>query len=132
LAAAWSALGYDEKARVEAKRAFELSHTFSKEERLLIAARYREMSREWDKAVEAYQLLFLSFPDNVDDGIRLMQAQTSFIGQARLLALRLRQTNIRLRRDRGEVSRPCDTDLCIGGNQVLFGLANVRPSLQQR
>ena len=77
LAAAWSALGYDEKASVEAKRAFELSTNLSREERLLIAGRYREMTRDWDKAVETYQLLFSFFPDDLEYGIRLMDAQTS-------------------------------------------------------
>jgi DNA-binding winged helix-turn-helix (wHTH) protein/tetratricopeptide (TPR) repeat protein len=77
LAAAWSALGYDEKAKVEAKRAFELSQNLSREERLLIAGRYHQMNREWDKAVETYQLLFNLFPDNIEYGLRLMDAQTS-------------------------------------------------------
>jgi DNA-binding winged helix-turn-helix (wHTH) protein/tetratricopeptide (TPR) repeat protein/TolB-like protein len=77
LAGAWSALGYDESARAEAKRAFELSQNLSREERLLIAGRYREMSREWDKSVEAYSLLFSSFPDNVEYGILLVDAQTA-------------------------------------------------------
>jgi DNA-binding winged helix-turn-helix (wHTH) protein/tetratricopeptide (TPR) repeat protein len=77
LAAAWSALGYDEKAKVEAKRAFELSQNLSREDRLLIAGRYHQMNREWDKAVETYQLLFSLFPDNLEYGLRLMDAQTS-------------------------------------------------------
>jgi DNA-binding winged helix-turn-helix (wHTH) protein/tetratricopeptide (TPR) repeat protein len=77
LAAAWSALGYDEKARVEAKRAFELSQNLSREDRLWIAGRYHQMNREWDKAVETYQLLFSLFPDNLEYGLRLMDAQTS-------------------------------------------------------
>jgi len=77
LAAAWSALGYDEKAKAEAKRAFDLSGNLSREERLLIGGRYHQMSREWDKAVETYQLLFSFFPDNLEYGLRLMDAQTS-------------------------------------------------------
>jgi len=77
LAAAWSALGYDEKARAEAKRAFDLSGNLSREERLLIGGRYHQMSREWDKAVETYQLLFSFFPDNLEYGLRLMEVQTS-------------------------------------------------------
>ena len=77
LAAAWSRLGYDDKAGVEAKRAVELSENLSREERLLIAGRYCEMSRQWDKAVETYQLLFSFFPDNLEYGLRLVEAQTS-------------------------------------------------------
>ena len=77
LAAAWSALGYDEKARNEAQRAFDLSRGLARQERLQIAGRYHEMNREWDKAVETYQLLFSLFPDNLDYGLRLATAQVS-------------------------------------------------------
>ena len=77
LAAAWSALGYDEKAKAEAKRALDLSENMSRADRLLIAGRYSEMTSEWDKAVETYQLLFSFFPDNLEYGLRLAGAQTS-------------------------------------------------------
>ena len=77
LAAAWSALGYDEKAKAEAKRALDLSDNFSRQEHLLISGRYWEMTHQWDKAVETYQLLVSFFPDNLDYGLRLASAQTS-------------------------------------------------------
>ena len=77
LAAAWGALGYDAKATESAKRAFELSAKLSREERLWIEGRYRESTRERDKAIEIYRTLFDFFPDNVDYGLRLAAAQTS-------------------------------------------------------
>jgi eukaryotic-like serine/threonine-protein kinase len=77
LAAAWSALGYDEKARNEAQRAFDLSRGLARQERLVITGRYHEMNREWDKAVETYQTLYSLFPDNLEYGLRLADAQVS-------------------------------------------------------
>jgi eukaryotic-like serine/threonine-protein kinase len=77
LAGAWSTLGYDAKAKEEAKRAFELSKNLSREDRLMIEGRYRETVSEWDKAVEIYQTLWRFFPDNLDYGVRLAAAQTS-------------------------------------------------------
>ena len=77
LAAAWSALGYDERAKAEAKRALGLSDNFSRQEHLLISGRYSEMTHAWDKAVETYQLLVSFFPDNLDYGLRLASSQTS-------------------------------------------------------
>ncbi|HLZ42875.1 MAG TPA: protein kinase [Candidatus Sulfotelmatobacter sp.] len=75
LAAAWSVLGYDEQARLSAKSAYELSASLSREERLLIEARYRETSKDWDKAAEDYRTLFGFFPDNVEYGLFLSRAQ---------------------------------------------------------
>ena len=75
LAGAWSALGYDGKARDESKRAFELSANLSREERLLIEGRYREFAKEREKAVEIYGTLFHFFPDNLEHGLRFAIAQ---------------------------------------------------------
>ena len=77
LAAAWSALGYDQKAKAEAKRAFELSANLSRQERLWVEGQYRETTKERDKAIEIYRTLFDFFPDNLDYGLRLAYAQTS-------------------------------------------------------
>jgi serine/threonine protein kinase/tetratricopeptide (TPR) repeat protein len=75
LAAAWALLGYDEKARLSAKSAYELSASLSREDRLLIEARYREASKEWDNAAEHYRTLFGFFPDNLEYGLLLASAQ---------------------------------------------------------
>ena len=77
LAAAWSALGYDQKAKAEAKRAFELSANLPRRERLWIEGQYRETTKERDKAIEIYRTLVDFFPDNLDYGLRLAYAQTS-------------------------------------------------------
>jgi eukaryotic-like serine/threonine-protein kinase len=75
LAAAWASLGYDEKAPVEAKRAFDLSSNLSRQDHLLVEGHYRETTREWDKAVEIYKTLFGFFPDNLEYGLLLAQAE---------------------------------------------------------
>lgn len=77
LAAAWSALGYDQNARAEAEKAFQLSSKLPREERLVIEGRYRETTREWEKATEIYRRLLVLFPDEVDYGLRLAGAQVS-------------------------------------------------------
>lgn len=75
LATAWASLGYDEMARVEAKRAYELSSHLSRADRLLVEARYHAMSKDWGKAVEIYRALFEFFPDSLDYGLALADAQ---------------------------------------------------------
>jgi|HubBroStandDraft_6_1064221.scaffolds.fasta_scaffold00432_4 tetratricopeptide (TPR) repeat protein/TolB-like protein len=77
LAQAWSAIGYDEKAKQEAKQALDLSAGASREERLQIEARSHEILGEWPKAVESYRALWEFFPDRVDYGLALAQAQSS-------------------------------------------------------
>jgi tetratricopeptide (TPR) repeat protein len=77
LAQAWSALGYDAKAKDEAKRAFDLSADLSREERLSIEGRYREMMQDREKAVEIYDTLWGFFADNLEYGLRLANAQIS-------------------------------------------------------
>lgn len=77
LAAAWSALGYDAKAQQEAKTAFEIGASLSREDRLSIEGAYRETTHEWEKAIEIYRALSNFFPDNLDYGLRLASAQTS-------------------------------------------------------
>jgi eukaryotic-like serine/threonine-protein kinase len=75
LALAWSDLGYDERARDEAKLAFELSGNLSREDRLLVEGRYRERTQEWPVAIEVLRTLVGFFPDNAEYGLRLAQAQ---------------------------------------------------------
>jgi DNA-binding winged helix-turn-helix (wHTH) protein/tetratricopeptide (TPR) repeat protein len=75
LARAWSQLGYDENAKSEAKKAFDLSSSLPRAERLLVEGRYREMTRDWARATEIYRALFDFFPDNLDYGLALASAQ---------------------------------------------------------
>jgi len=75
LADVWSTLGYDQKAKDEAKKAFDLSADLTREEKLLIEARYRAINNENDRAVEIYKSLFEMFPDNLDYGLSLVDAE---------------------------------------------------------
>ena len=75
LATAWGQLGYDENAKAEAKKAFDLSSNLSRAERLLVEARFRETSRDWEKAAGIYRALFEFFPDNLEYGLALANAE---------------------------------------------------------
>ncbi|HUI40943.1 MAG TPA: tetratricopeptide repeat protein [Terriglobia bacterium] len=75
LASALSSLGYDEKAKAEAKQAFELSHNLSRQEQLVVEGRYRAVLNQWDRAGAVYHTLFGLFPDNLDYGITLATAE---------------------------------------------------------
>lgn len=77
LSSAWSALGYDTKAADEAKKAFDLAASLSREDRLLVEGRYRETQHEWDNAIGIYRALYGLFPDNLDYGLRLVDAQNA-------------------------------------------------------
>src|SRR5882762_2611375 len=77
LAEVWSRLGYDQKAKDEAQKAFDLSQNLPREDHLSVEARYWESNHEWDKAIDLYRTLFKSFPDNLDYGLRLANAQIS-------------------------------------------------------
>jgi eukaryotic-like serine/threonine-protein kinase len=86
LADAWSAQGYDEKAREESKKAFDLSAGLARADHLWIEGRYWELNRKWDKAVEIYRSLFSFFPDNLDYGLRLSAGGRSFVHAGRFAA----------------------------------------------
>jgi tetratricopeptide (TPR) repeat protein len=74
LAEAWTELGYDGRAREAARQAFERSKALGREERLLVEARYRETTKEWDKAIDIYRALTRFFPDDLEYGLRLAAA----------------------------------------------------------
>jgi len=76
LARAWQLLGYDAKAENEAKIAFELSGNLSREDRLLVEGQYRGMEQDWKLAIQVYSTLVSFFPDNVEYGLRLANAQS--------------------------------------------------------
>jgi serine/threonine protein kinase/tetratricopeptide (TPR) repeat protein len=77
LAVAWKGLGYDVKAKEEAKKAFDLSASFSREDRLWMEGQYREFTNDRAKAVETYRTLYEFFPDNLDYGLRFVSSQTT-------------------------------------------------------
>src|SRR5271163_4436361 len=76
LAEAWSRLGYDKKAQQEARQAYELAASLSREEKLLAEGRYRDINHENEKAAEIYRTLFTLFPDNLDYGLKLAMVQS--------------------------------------------------------
>ncbi|PYU03989.1 MAG: hypothetical protein DMG34_11670 [Acidobacteria bacterium] len=75
LAQAWGGLGYDGKAMEEAKTAFELSSHLGREDKTLVEARFREISSEWDKAVDLYRSLWTLYPENPEYAIRSADVQ---------------------------------------------------------
>ncbi|HYX25708.1 MAG TPA: tetratricopeptide repeat protein [Thermoanaerobaculia bacterium] len=77
LSAAWSDLGYEERARQEAGRAFELAAGLPREQRLAVEGRFREAAGAWPRAIEIYRTLFGFFPDNLEYGLRLVDAQVA-------------------------------------------------------
>jgi tetratricopeptide (TPR) repeat protein/DNA-binding winged helix-turn-helix (wHTH) protein len=77
VAETWTMLGYDEKAKEEGKKAFDLSDGLSRPDRLFIEGTYHEAAKEWSQAVEIYATLFDSYPDNPDYGLRLASSLTA-------------------------------------------------------
>ena len=77
LANAWQLLGYDSNARDEAKKAVELSANLSREDRHSIEGRYRELTSEWDKAIEIYRSLWGVFTDEPNYALELARVQTA-------------------------------------------------------
>jgi len=77
MATAYLQLGYDDKAAVEAKRAFDLSSNLSRADRLLVEGRYRQVSRDWERAIEIYRALFDFFPDNLEYGLSLANTEVT-------------------------------------------------------
>jgi serine/threonine protein kinase/tetratricopeptide (TPR) repeat protein len=76
LAAALQKLGEDAKAKESAQKAFELSGSLRREERLAVEAFYRDIAGERDKAIEIYKTLFDFFPDNLEYGLHLAGTQS--------------------------------------------------------
>jgi DNA-binding winged helix-turn-helix (wHTH) protein/tetratricopeptide (TPR) repeat protein len=76
LAEAWSRLGYDKKAQQEARQGYDLAANLSREERLVVEGRYRDIDHEYEKAIEIYRALFVLFPDNLDYGLKLARVQS--------------------------------------------------------
>ncbi len=72
LADAWSGLGYDSKAKEEAREAFELARGCSSDERRESEARFSEAAEHWERAVSLYRELWEGSRDNIDYGLRLV------------------------------------------------------------
>lgn len=68
-------LGHERKAAEIAERAFSMAAGASTEQRLLLEGQLHASKREWGPAVAAYQALFSMFPDDLEHGLRLADAQ---------------------------------------------------------
>jgi eukaryotic-like serine/threonine-protein kinase len=103
LAATWTALGYDARARVEAESAFRGAKNLPREQQLLMEGLFRETTREWGAAANAYAEIFRLHPDDIDYGLKLANAQVS-AGKA-ILALGTVQAMRQLRQPSNEDPR---------------------------
>ncbi|MGH9503479.1 MAG: protein kinase domain-containing protein [Terriglobales bacterium] len=75
LARAWMRLGYNQNAIDEARKALDLAGKLSRENHALIEARYYEATKNWENAIETYRSLFSFFPDSLEYGLYLANAQ---------------------------------------------------------
>jgi DNA-binding winged helix-turn-helix (wHTH) protein/tetratricopeptide (TPR) repeat protein len=93
LAQAWAGLGYEQKRKEEVRKALELSSDLSRPEQLQVQGEYYESLGDHEKASSVYRALFELFPDNVDFGLMLANAQqrNGHDGQAAETLLRLRR-----------------------------------------
>jgi DNA-binding winged helix-turn-helix (wHTH) protein/tetratricopeptide (TPR) repeat protein len=76
LSAAWAALGYEERSREEAVRARDLAKELSPIQRLTYEGLAEEASNDWPAAISTYSRLFQLYPDSLDFGLKLAEAQT--------------------------------------------------------
>jgi tetratricopeptide (TPR) repeat protein len=77
LSKTWWDLGQDAKSAKEARRAVDLSHSLSHQERLEIQGWLFQVSREWEKAIETYRSLWTFYPDETEFGLQLVECLTS-------------------------------------------------------
>ncbi len=75
LATVWAGLGYEAKAREAARRASSLAASLPPQMKLLVEARLHESTQDWVKAAQSYASLFGLYPDDVDLGVQLANAQ---------------------------------------------------------
>lgn len=75
LASAWSALGYDAKAAIPARKAMELSRDQPERIRLETEARYYKINADWTREIEVYSRLQHLYPDDLDYWINIASAQ---------------------------------------------------------
>lgn len=77
LARAESALGYDDKAKAEAKKGVDLgvAAKLARTQQMEIEATYYQAFGQRDKAAEIYKVLFNLFPDSLEYGLQLAKVQ---------------------------------------------------------
>jgi len=75
LANAWKTLGYRNNAIEAAVRSKELSEGLDRELRLRIEGQYQVLAGRLDEAVDTFRSLWLVYPDNLEYGLMLADAQ---------------------------------------------------------
>ena len=75
LSDAWSALGYDAESRTEAERAVQLSGKLPRQQALAMQGKLALRTSDGTHATELFRTLFTFYPDNVDYGLNLAEAQ---------------------------------------------------------
>ena len=75
LARAWSQLGYEKNRREETRKALDLATDLPRAERMLVEGDYYESLANHEKAASVYHALFGLFPDSVQYGLQLANAQ---------------------------------------------------------
>jgi eukaryotic-like serine/threonine-protein kinase len=115
LAAALSALGYDDQAKEQAQKALDLSAQASREERLQIEGRSHRLLGQLPEAIDNYRALFEFFPDDVDYGIALIGVQVAGgrVSDAEATLAQLRQLKV----SEADAARIDISDAEIGGFQ---------------
>jgi tetratricopeptide (TPR) repeat protein/tRNA A-37 threonylcarbamoyl transferase component Bud32 len=76
LASAWASLGYWPRAQEAARRAFDNSEGLGRRDRLWVEGRYLDVAGDRRKAASIFALLWDFFPDNLEYGLQLADAQT--------------------------------------------------------
>ncbi|MEO7793410.1 MAG: protein kinase [Thermoanaerobaculia bacterium] len=75
LAAAWSDLGYDDRALAAAVEARKRAGRLSRSEQLMVEGLERRLSRDWPRAIEIAGTLWRFYPDDLEQGLRLAQVE---------------------------------------------------------
>lgn len=75
LARAWSQLGYEQLHREEAKKALDLAADLPRSEHMLVEGEYDTSVGNQQQAASVYHALYELFPDNVDYGLRFVNAE---------------------------------------------------------
>lgn len=74
LARSWGELGYDEREREAARTAYDKSGGLSRAEALAVEAHYRLAAGEWEVAIENLRALWRLWPDDLEQGLTLVEA----------------------------------------------------------
>jgi len=75
LSGVWKALGYEQRARDEAKAALDTSAGLPDRQKLEVEAGYYRSQKDWAREVELYKTLLEKYPKDLEYGLRLAAAQ---------------------------------------------------------